>query len=295
MQDTRTNNEERELIALELAKMHVSYVDLAKIRTKDGISLYRVFRENDDSYVIKYFQNESYRREIKNYAILQALGVQTTQIISGTDCALLMEDLAKSKSYRFGTSEDLKDGLVAAALAKWYKHLHAQGKSYISQYGCDLYDENDAITLENIEFIAAKTDSSNHPSWKMIRQNFEALQKIVNGAQRTLTYNDFNYTNLLVAIDKSTAFMYDYNLLGKGYLYADLRNVTSSLEECAKTAFLEEYGPIDENEKRIDDVASVLTTLYVACERDVLPNWSLEYVRKIKNGELMKAVEALLA
>ena len=36
---------------------------------------------------------------------------------------------------------------------------------------------------------------------------------------RTLTYNDFYYTNMMVAKDKSSALMFDYNLLGKGYVY----------------------------------------------------------------------------
>ena len=37
----------------------------------------------------------------------------------------------------------------------------------------------------------------------------------------TLTYNDFYYTNLAVLKDGTSAIMFDYNLLGKGYAYAD--------------------------------------------------------------------------
>ena len=93
----------------------------------------------------------------------------------------------------------------------------------------------------------------------------------MDGARRTLTYNDFYYTNLAVARDGGSALMYDYGLLGAGYAYADVRNVCSALRGGAREAFLEEYGPVDGDEARLDAVVSVLNGLISAYGRERLP------------------------
>lgn len=92
--------------------------------------------------------------------------------------------------------------------------------------------------------------------------------------RRTLTYNDFYYTNMMVAKDKSSALMFDYNLLGKGYVYTDLRNVMSSLSAEAGNAFLEEYGGYDSAEAALDGVVSVVVALYQTCQRETFPSWA---------------------
>lgn len=79
---------------------------------------------------------------------------------------------------------------------------------------------------------------------------------------------------MVVAKDTSSALMFDYNLLGKGYAYTDVRNILSSLSEEAGKAFLDEYGAFDPMEKALDDVVSVVVTLYLACQRDVFPLWA---------------------
>ena len=67
---------------------------------------------------------------------------------------------------------------------------------------------------------------------------------------------------------------YVNNLLGKGYAYTDVRNVLSSLSEEAGKAFIDEYGKFDPSEKALDDVVSVVVTLYLACLRDEFPWWA---------------------
>ncbi len=79
---------------------------------------------------------------------------------------------------------------------------------------------------------------------------------------------------MVVAKDKSSALMFDYNLLGKGYAYTDVRNVLSALSEKAGKAFLDEYSEFDPVEKALDDVVSVVVTLYLACLRDEFPWWA---------------------
>lgn len=266
---------------------------ITELRLKDGVAVYRVTGKRS-SYILKYFEKQADRREIENYRILQSLGIPTLQIIAHTDSALLMEDVDQSAILRLGVEADMRDPRVMRQLAKWYKQLHGKGKAYVAAHGRGMYDETDAITLENMAYAAVKTGTESNPVWALLRENFEAFSKKAASVTRTLTYNDFYYTNLIVAKDDSAAFMFDYNLLGKGYVYTDLRNVTYALGKNAKEAFLAEYGAVDPAEALLDRSASVLTTLYFACRRDTFPAWADEDLEQVKNGALERALAQLL-
>ena len=267
---------------------------ITEIRQKDGVAVYRVAGDGI-SGILKTYANEADRREIENYRILQSLGIPTLKIIANTQSALLMEDVSKSETLRLGRREDMDNPGVAACLARWYRELHGRGKPYAARHGQSLYDETDAITLENMRTIAGITGTAQIPVWEILFENFHAVGAKIASVERTLAYNDFYYTNMIVQKDLSAAFMFDYNLLGKGYVYADLRNVTSSLGEEAGAAFLREYGAFDVNEVLFDDVASVLTTLHFACQKNSFPGWGEAELEKVKNGSLERAVRRLLA
>ena len=153
-----------------------------------------------------------------------------------------------------------------------------------------MYDEADFFTLENIASIKNKTETQDAPAWLLLEQNYTTISDLLRKARRTITYNDFYYTNMVVAKDKSSALMFDYNLLGKGYAYTDVRNVLSSLSEEAGKAFLDEYGMFDPVEKALDDVVSVVVTLYLACKRDVFPWWAQALLDEL-NTTFIKKIE----
>ena len=153
-----------------------------------------------------------------------------------------------------------------------------------------MYDEADFFTLENIACIKEKTGTQDAPAWLLLEQNYSAINDLLRKARRTITYNDFYYPNMVVAKDKSSALMFDYNLLGKGYAYTDVRNVLSSLSEEAGKAFLDEYGDFDPVEKALDDVVSVVVTLYLACQRDVFPWWAQALLDEL-NTTFIKKIE----
>jgi len=280
-------------VAEQLAMMQIVYDTFTPMRSKDSVHVYRVLGCGV-SFVLKYFENESDRREIENYRILSSLSVPTIKLIAHTDSALLMEDIEQSAMYRLGVKADLNDEAIAAQIAKWYKQLHDEGRDFIASHGVGLYDETDVITEKNVEYIITKTNTAGNPAWDVLRAGFPMIKKRIAQAERTLTYNDFYFTNLIVAKDLSSALMFDYNLLGKGYMYADIRNVCSSLSERAKAAFLCEYGGFSGEEALIDDVASVLTTLFFGCKRAEFPAWALEALERVHNGDLLKALNNLL-
>lgn len=285
-----------EEIYKELAKLGLSnnsHIDLQEIRNKDGIYLYRVIYENK-YYILKYFLNDEYTREIKNYSILKELKIPTIKVLAYTDRALLLEDLEKSNKYRLGEGSDLSDTEVAKALAKWYIGLHNKGTKYISEKDSDFYREIDVITKENITFIKDSSNTRDNKVWNLILDNFDLIFNKIKNLEETLTYNDFYWTNLAVSNDKKEAIMFDYNLLGIGFRYNDIRNVCSSLSEEAGKIFIEEYGDINENEKIIDEGISIIIDLIFAYKRPEFPDWAQESLNAVQNGELEKAFKKIL-
>jgi len=275
----------------ELQCMGINFIDLSLIRDKDGVSVWRVKTERD-SFVLKCFGKREHRREITNYQILNSLGIPTLKVIAHTDCAILLEDIETS-CYRFGTDKDLSDPKVAVLIAEWYKKLHENGRRYASSH--QMYDESDDVTLENITNVIKKTGTGELSVWQTLVSNFDVIKTAAMNLPRTLTYNDFYFTNLAVARDGTSALMYDYNLLGKGYIYSDIRNVCSSLTDEAEAAFLSAYGSFNTNEIIVDDVFSELFTLIVACERDTFPNWANDSLDALKDGRFSLAIEKLMS
>jgi len=275
----------------ELRRMNIQPASLSLIRDKDGVSVWRVTADNM-SYVMKCFDNADYRREIENYQTLMSLGVPTLRVIAYTDCSILLEDIEHS-IYRLGIAEDMSNPKITALIAAWHKALHEKGRGYKNLH--QLYDECDCITTENIKMAMEATGTNNLQVWHIINENFDKIKSAATSMPRTLTYNDFYYTNLAVARDETSAIMYDYNMLGKGYVYGDIRNVCSSLgNEEARAAFKSAYGKFDESEVVLDEIISTLQTLIVACERDSFPSWAADSLESVKDGRLLKSVERFI-
>lgn len=293
------------IINEQSVKMNFPFKRYEVIRFKDGITVCRVFSKGR-SYILKCFENWKDTREISNYKLLQGLNVPTIQVVAISDNAILLEDIDASKVWRLAAEGDMQNENVGRIIAIWYKILHKRGRDYIKSRatikegekeessGYALYDESDALTLENINIVKLKTHTEENPIWKLIEDNFTFIRSLVDRLQRTFTYNDFYYTNMAVAKDLSQALMFDYNLLGKGYAYADIRNVTSSLAEPAKEAFLQEYGEYDKTEAAIDYIVSPLVSLIFACGKEVFPKWGYGELEKVKSEGYMEMINSFL-
>mgnify|MGYP000894041013 CR=1 FL=1 len=305
---------------LQLAEMGVRLPVVQKIREKAGISVYRVESEGAH-YVLKVFENPEDRREIANYEMLAALGIPTLPMLNHTACALLLPDVEHISECRLGCEADLSDPKAAVAIAKWYKELHGKGRAYLSQNSpaappalsalpaspvpsvpSALYDETDRITLSNLDMVARITNTTDNALWPTIRAHFDEIRRKIAALPRTLTYNDFYWTNLVVAKDQSSAMMLDFNLLGKGSAYGDQRNVTSSLSAEAADAFLREYGAgedkgensVSEEEKAADAFLSPLVTLVTACELKSFPRWAEQSLAELKDGAVIGSLNRWL-
>ena len=257
------------------------------LQHKDGVLTMRV-RAGERSCVVKQFENPEFTREIENYRLLSALDVPTLRVLSFEERSITLEDIAASDRWRLGREEDLSDPGAAAALARWYRRLHDRGRGAAGEG----YDESDLFTRENLEKLPEFTGTVGHPAWEALDRHFDAICQRLRSLDRTVTYNDFWWTNLAVAKDGREALMFDYNLMGRGYAYADVRNVTVSLNPEAARAFLAEYGPIDPMERAVDDVVAPIVALIQASRRPAFPEWA-EDSRRALDG-LCGKIEALL-
>ena len=173
--------------------------------------------------------------------------------------------------------------------------LHEKGRDYLSGSEIPMYDESDLITANNMAVIAEKTGTTRNILWQVITENYNMIRSRIDALRRTLTYNDFYWTNLIVSKNGESALMFDYNLLGKGIAYGDIRNVTSSLSNDASEAFIQEYGDnIDEEEKKADAFISPLVTLINACEHETFPSWAKGSLEELKNGDVLKHLKEWL-
>ena len=219
--------------------------------------------------------------------MLQKLGIPTIQLVSYTDESILMEDITRSEKYRLAEEADMRDKQIAERLAEWYKQLHRKGKEFVRSNGSGMYMETDCITAENIDFIKERTHTEESPVWEEIKKVLPLIRSEIASAETTLTYNDFYYTNMIVAKDKSEAFMFDYNLLGKGFVVSDIENVTCQLSEEATEAFLRVYGEINPKEQLLYSLTGPLVGLYYASQRETYPDWGLEELARVKDGSLL--------
>lgn len=277
----------------ELNELNLSnYDSIQLIREKDGIYVYRIFI-NNQHYVLKCIKKEEYRREINNYLILQSLGIKTIKLICYTNASLLMEDITYSNKYRLGIIEDLDNVQIITNLAHWYRQLHALGIDYVDKHGSKMYMESDYFTLENIELVRKGTKTEDNIVWDLIKKHFNDLLELINKSIKTLNYNDFYYTNLIVAKDYSEAFMFDYNLLGKGYISSDLKNVTVKLNDHLKQIFLDTYGDYNHQEMLMNEIVGTVVALYFACIRPLFPEWGYEVLDDVTSGKLLDTLHKL--
>jgi len=261
---------------------------MIKLREKDGIAVYRT-----DEGVLKVFEHEEHRREIKFYGILQRCGVPTLRVLTQTEDSLLLEDLAHSTQWRLGQAQDLDNPEIARAIAAWYRLLHKAGREYSALHALHaLPAETDVLTLTNLRMLAEKFPCETF--WQALFAHYDVFRAKLAALSQTLTYNDFYYTNLAVARDNSAALMFDYNLAGRGYAYGDVRNVCWSLSPRAAEAFREAYGTINLTEQSMDVLACNVVGLWTAAQRERFPAWAEPMRESLANGTLLRALEGLL-
>lgn len=270
-------NKEKEFLAELKQFFAFGYDKIEEIRYKNDVYVARVFKD-DRTYVAKYFENSEDAREIKNYQILKNLGIKTLEVYFLGKNLIVMQDINQLKGFRISVSDDIKDEKFLKNIAMWYKSLHTLGKT------CDLaqieYSEYNCITKENILKLKKVLDDS---KVEMFLDSLPFFQKISKQLEYTLVYNDFYFDNIVKS--ENEAFMFDYDLLGKGNVISDLNNVKSCLGEEKMEIFKKYYGKIDlkTNEKEYAYILSNVSSLIQANERKEFPKWANSVIQQIKS------------
>ncbi len=282
-----------ELIHNELKKYKIIGSKIEIITNKAGVIVTRV-KEKNNTYILKYFENNDDKREIQYYKLFNELGIKTIKLIAKTNDSILLEDIELSKEYRLSKKEDLESKKVIISLAKYYKNLHSKGRDYLKKNKeVSFYSEINSITNENINILKDKTKYLKEEFYKNLKQLILKIEPYYKN-NKLITYNDFHYVNLIVSKDLKEVFMFDYNLVGEGLRYFDLSNVLCSLNENMKEVFIKEYGEYSYLEYEINSVLSHIIALTQAFKREVFPKWAEESLDELLSDRLEKKLYKLL-
>ncbi len=276
----------------ELKKYCLSPEGAGVLRSRGGVTVLRVRGPEGGSCILKCFENTASSRELENYRILKSCGVPTLDVLGQSGRSILIEDIEASPVFRLGREEDLSDPAAVRAIARWYRALHEGGRAYAREHGSGMYGEWQRFTEEELDAVRERFGLWESPGMRALREHCGELRAIMDAAPKTLTYNDFYYTNMAVARDGSAALMFDYDMLGAGCAEADLKNAAYWFSEENRRLFFEEYGPADEALTLLDEIVSPAVTLSMAMERDPLPYWAREAMSELERAP--ELIEALL-
>ncbi len=254
-------------IGVTLSRLGVPAGEIRRVETisvRPGHRLYRIHTRRR-SHILKSFPVKNPGNEIKGYGLLRQLGVPTINVIAMTETDLLLEDLTCSKEWRLATEVHAGDRHVGRAVARWYWYFHEKG-STLAESGSGpppfLKREEDLLDRASIESAGRALGLSRLDSWRLAAGHIDLLKLILSNFGTTLNYNDFHWTNLALSRNSGTgmeAMVFDYDLLGIGTRYSDVRNAVGSLSGEAITGFQEVYGSVDPGEMTLD---RPLATLY---------------------------------
>lgn len=253
--------------------VHLSDLEFGDvISDKDGVLVVHA-TAGGTPCVVKRYATEEHRREISNYTLLAEAGVPTLPILGHGDDWIAIAEV-HAAGFRLGTEDDAADPAIARQLAHWYAALHAAGTPERLD---GLYRETDLITAERLALIADVWPQT-APGLAVVERELPVWREQLAEFDEVLTYNDFWWTNLAVDLLGGSALMFDYNLLGRGYRYADVRNVTLGLTAPAADAFRHTYeelaGPLDPRELAVDEPVSHFVTLITAARLDPDAPWA---------------------
>lgn len=206
----------------------------ALLHQRHGHVLYRLSC-GPRSFVLKWFADDREATEVRAYALLERLDVPTIPVNGRTNCALLLEDLATSASWRLGTVDDMQRAVVGSAVAGWYRRLHAAGGEFLARVDPVpgfLRREQDALDAEAVLHVSERLGLAGAAVWELVAESIGELKAAIRSLPATLTYNDFHWTNLALSRAETPdlrAVVFDYHLLGIATRYSDYRNATGVL------------------------------------------------------------------
>lgn len=205
--------------------------------------------------------------------------------------------------WRLAGEADMERAETGAAVAAWYRALHAAGREVVTRPTGPpghLRREIDALSPEVILAVGTRFGLPDDPVWALAADAIEPLRAAMLALPETLVYDDFHWTNLALSREPRSgppvrrAVVFDYHLLGIGLAAGDCRNVLGPLgspppeQEAFRHGFRAAYGPIDEREALLDAPVAVLYSWALALQRPHLPKWlPSDLERWLRDGALV--------
>ena len=285
--------QEIDLGSLSIAPADVRAVSI--LRQTPGHSVHRI-RLSGGSYVLKWFYDPDNSFELRVYALLEQVGVETLPVYGRTRQALLIEDLQNSRTWRLADPADMDQAETGRAVAKWYRSLHRAGQTALRDPGLRssfLQTEVEQVTQPSLAEAGTVFGFQDLPVWHRAINCLEALKVKYLALPQTYNYNDFAAENLALSREEAQprrAVVFDYDCFGTGAAVSDWRNVLGSLTGAANIAFIEAYGPVNEKDQLLDKPLATLYGLVVASQLGKFPGWAAPLIEAVTNGELEQSL-----
>jgi hypothetical protein len=269
--------------------------EIILLRTTGKHSLYRLACRQGN-YILKWCNSPSDCNEPKIYILLNRYGIPTLPVYEHTDRAIILEDLQSSTEWRLAEPSDMERAATGVALAEWYRDLHQAGREALKDSSLPpegVFPWVGEITRTSLEKAGALLKLDHTPAWRMAIRQVEVLKGKYLALPQTFNYNDFAAENLALSRDQERplrAIVFDYDCFASGAAYSDWRNVMYPPQGAAKASFQENYGPISEEERRLDQPLAILHGLVVASQREKTPSWASPLIKSVINGELEQMI-----
>jgi len=293
---------DEDLAALGLSRGEVCAAEL--LRFKSGHFVCRL-KAGRSWRILKGFDSPDVL-EPQVYALLRRYEIPTLSLHGCTRQALLLEDLAHSRSWRNASAADMRRRETGLAVADWYHRLHTVGREALRHPEAlppPLHAWVDELMPAALSAAGIRLGLAGKAAWEFALRHAETLCARARACPQTFNYEDFARENLAVSRRgprRAVVFDYDCFTLGMAYsdwrnvTYSDWRNVTYSLEGPARESFIEAYGSVSEIEARLDLPLSNLHGLVLASRRENVPGWARPLLESVENGELERSVSKAL-
>jgi hypothetical protein len=277
---------------------------ISQIHQKWDSRLFRVCVRDGQTFVLKTFpggEAEGAPTEILAYAVLSEHQVTVLPHLL-SERAVLLEDLARSRRWRLARKCDVSRESVGRSLAAWYRDFHSAGHRFVTAKDprvSQLRYEWERVTPASVIDLAERGIGRPACGWRWVAEHIPAITEAIRGMPCTFNYNDFHWSNFAISrvVRDGKVALFDFHLFGVGMAYSDIRNVSYVLQEPARSAFLDAYGPVRERERVLDAPVATLSGVLLRLQRQTVPRWTNALLDEIRDGafedDLRRALDVI--
>lgn len=256
--------------------------ELSLVKMENNIWVFRL-EENDESYLVKYYEVNDVRKIVEFCKELENLGIVSSFVVGNSNKIIVYKEL--TNCWRI-SEDDLKKEGVIEKLGKWYRTIHS-----VSNLSVDNY--NDYFSLNSIKVIVEKFNLGRNPAIMYIYSNFDNIKLKLERLEKSVLYGKFSLEDVMVSSSEGV-FILNFDNLMYGYRSADLNLVLESMDEKQGRKFLKAYGEVSKDELIIGKVVGCVINLYLASKEKRFPSWGRKSLEMVNDGKLLELAKILV-